>query len=959
MSYIKHIRTTALAVAITTLSACGGGGGGSTGTDNGGTNNGGGSGGGSQTQNQAPTAAAGSDISVNEQTAVTLTGSGTDPDGSIDSYLWKQTAGIQVELSDTSSATTEFTTPTLTDSSVLTFELRVTDNQGLAAVDEISVSVNPVNQLPVALAGDDISLNEQIGVTFNGKGTDSDGSVVSQSWSQIAGTSVTLSNANTANFSFITPVTTIVQQLIFELTVTDNEGASASDNVAVTINPVNIRPQVSAGNDMSVNEQTSVSLAGVGSDADGTIAAYSWAQSSGSTVTLSDSSSATPNFTSPILTASEQLHFALTVTDNEGLAATDSVVVTVNPVNAAPELSAGDDQVTQSNSTVTLAGSASDTDGTITATSWIQTQGITVALADSNAISTTFTAPEVSESETLSFTLTATDNEGSSSTDSVTITVNRANTAPTAEAGNEQIVTAQSNVTLSGSGTDSDGEIVQYQWTQTAGANVTIINSDNATASFTAPNEASQLTFELQVTDNQGATASDTVNIQVSDPHTFALIDSQQQANEYGPATELTWSVENYDDDNHTLTWKVTTDAHIEYDTQGSSFDNPTTIEFTTPLVHKDTNVTIEVTLNDGTHDYMMGKTITMLAQGSVTFDTYQQNGAQLVSSDRPTSDELSAQDNSSALSTNKPTITDSTYLAQTNDNDNDANFSQFKSYDRPANASYVMSESGDFDGDSDIDVAIVYEIGSENVPKLAWYENEGGVLKDMVVIDSEINTYDDRAGVPMIIVGNFADNGKTDIIVATSSTNDSRPNILYAHTDSGFDKSTAYYLSGSNSFASYSTRGVQTIDINQDGFDDILTWQSGYFFNNRDATTYYLINDQDGSFTTDILHFSYGTNFKMAITDVDGDGDSDVIHGNGRGVFSCDIGCVNVRSFAGKLIWYENIGDSFSKEKKLILNSDNAYLFNAGDFDSDGDIDIITPSSSDDITWFSENKLK
>ena len=41
--------------------------------------------------NQAPTANAGSDQAVNEQTTVTLLGSGADSDGSVVNYNWIQT----------------------------------------------------------------------------------------------------------------------------------------------------------------------------------------------------------------------------------------------------------------------------------------------------------------------------------------------------------------------------------------------------------------------------------------------------------------------------------------------------------------------------------------------------------------------------------------------------------------------------------------------------------------------------------------------------------------------------------------------------------------------------------------------------------------------------------------------------------------------------------------------------
>jgi len=58
--------------------------------------------------NQAPVVNAGPDQSVNENTGVTLTGTASDPDGSIASVVWKQLSGPTVTLSNanTNSATT-------------------------------------------------------------------------------------------------------------------------------------------------------------------------------------------------------------------------------------------------------------------------------------------------------------------------------------------------------------------------------------------------------------------------------------------------------------------------------------------------------------------------------------------------------------------------------------------------------------------------------------------------------------------------------------------------------------------------------------------------------------------------------------------------------------------------------------------------------------------------------------
>ena len=101
-----------------------------------------------------------------------------------------------------------------------------------------------------------------------------------------------------------------------------------------------------------------------------------------------------------------------------------------------------------------------------------------------------------------------------------------ANVLPTVSAGSDLTVDEQKNVTLSGSGTDSDGSIVSYAWSQTAGTSVSISGADTATASFVAPalTEDETLSFSLKVTDNDGGAASDTVDVVVEDVQSLTIL---------------------------------------------------------------------------------------------------------------------------------------------------------------------------------------------------------------------------------------------------------------------------------------------------------------------------------------------------------------------------------------------------------------------------------------------------
>ncbi|MCM2681558.1 PKD domain-containing protein, partial [Echinimonas agarilytica] len=187
-----------------------------------------------------------------------------------------------------------------------------------------------------------------------------DGSIAAYQWTQTAGTTVLLSGATTASASFTAPTLTSAETLRFEVTVTDNENATTSAPVSVLVEPVNALPTVSAGNHQTVDEATSVTLNASASDDDGSIAAYQWTQTAGTTVLLSGATTASASFTAPTLTSAETLRFEVMVTDNENATTSAPVSVLVEPVNALPTVSAGNHQTVDEATSVTLNASASD-----------------------------------------------------------------------------------------------------------------------------------------------------------------------------------------------------------------------------------------------------------------------------------------------------------------------------------------------------------------------------------------------------------------------------------------------------------------------------------------------------------------------------------------------------------------------------------------------------------------------
>ncbi len=194
-----------------------------------------------------------------------------------------------------------------------------------------SGSEDAVNEPPNAEAGADQEVFESATVTLRGTGSDTDGTIRRYSWTQTSGLAITLSAVDQAVVSFTAPDVAANTALVFRLAVIDDEGATASDEVTVTVIPVpNQPPSAEAGADQRVGQGTTVTLQGSASDADGTIASYSWTQISGPVVLLATANQAVTSFVAPSVGADTALVLRLAVTDDEGATASDEVTVTVS-----------------------------------------------------------------------------------------------------------------------------------------------------------------------------------------------------------------------------------------------------------------------------------------------------------------------------------------------------------------------------------------------------------------------------------------------------------------------------------------------------------------------------------------------------------------------------------------------------------------------------------------------------
>lgn len=462
--------------------------------------------------NQAPTANAGPDKTIQLPTnSTTLPGSGSDPDGSISSYLWTKISGPSATLSNAS-------TPVLSLSSLVqgiyVFRLTVTDNNASSGSDDISLTVQSANVPPIANAGPSQTITLPTNsISLVGSGTDSDGNITSYLWEKVSGPSVSISGSTTPSLSLNNLV---VGSYVFRLTVTDNNGATGTSQTNVTVLPLatNQAPTANAGPDLTLTLPTnSIDIFGNATDLDGTISSYLWSKISGPSATLGGTTLATLSLSN--LVAGTYI-FRLTATDNLGSTASDEVTLIVTNINQLPTVTASNDEIiTLPNSSTTLSAVASDPDGTITNYLWINLSGPaapTLGGATSNTLAVSGLV-----AGTYVFRITVTDNNGGTSSDHVNVVVQTStNINPVANAGSDISIFLPTNtVIISGSGTDADGTIAGYTWTQVAGSAATLNNANTQTLTVSAL-VAGTYTFRLTVTDNAGGTGIHDVNVTVN-----------------------------------------------------------------------------------------------------------------------------------------------------------------------------------------------------------------------------------------------------------------------------------------------------------------------------------------------------------------------------------------------------------------------------------------------------------
>lgn len=372
------------------------------------------------TVNPLPVANAGVDQSICIGNSALLSASGAS------NYLWNPGGATtqQISISPVSSTT---------------YAVTVTDNNGCHSDDQVNVTVNP---LPAANAGPDQAICLGHSATLAASGG------VSYLWNP---------NGSTTQQISVNPIV----NTNFTVTVTDNNGCQATDQVTVTVNPL---PIADAGLDQVICSGNIATLSATGGGN------YLWNPGGATTQQINVSPATTTNY-------------SVTVTNNNGCQLSDSALVTVN---ALPVANAGTDQSICFGNNVTLNATGGGN------YLWQPTGDSTSSIT-------------ITPSSTTTFLLTVTNAAGCHDTDHVTVTVNP---LPVASFTSPALICEGTTIQFSDLSFISSGTLSAWNWN--FGNNTTSL-LQNPTVSYA---DTGNYSVTLVVTTNAGC--KDTSNVTVA-----------------------------------------------------------------------------------------------------------------------------------------------------------------------------------------------------------------------------------------------------------------------------------------------------------------------------------------------------------------------------------------------------------------------------------------------------------
>ncbi|MBU2895024.1 hypothetical protein KO495_17110 [Colwellia sp. D2M02] len=430
-------------------------------------------------------------------------------------YKWTQISGPNIVggiIGDTT-GNPYFTVPTITGGHQnLVLEVEVGDGTDVKTA-QVTFDIDPLNippKLPLTVvASNDETVVANAVVTPRATVTNSNGTPT-YAWAQTSGTTIIITDANTATPSFTAPTTS--GTIVLEVTVTDNDNTPITDTVSYQVQTA---IKLTAGAPIrAVSEGNTVDLLASTTDVNGT-ATYAWSVVSdgGSGVVTGDIANPALAHTSLDIPAVDQdriLVLEVIATDSAN-SATAKATVTINISDLKMRVDLGAGANIPSGNTGHLHANVTSGKGPF---SYAWTDSTPPSLSATSTNNPSFTAPNVTHSVDLQFGVTVTDSLNNTASGSIIMTVEQPPFS--VNAGVDFSVTEGSTVQLRAQGVNGAG--ATWQWIQTAGQNVSLSDATLANPTFIAPSQAEGVkeTFSFTVTGtSNGQVKSASVNVVV------------------------------------------------------------------------------------------------------------------------------------------------------------------------------------------------------------------------------------------------------------------------------------------------------------------------------------------------------------------------------------------------------------------------------------------------------------
>ena len=256
------------------------------------------------------------------------------------------------------------------------------------------------------------------------------------------------------------------------IVATDKVGNQASADV--TVAAAKQQPTLKAGSQQVNETATSVTIPIEVSDADGNAAQVK---------VTSDKGQLTGSGSSYTLTVTENGTYTVTAEDSKGSRTQVQIPVEAIKGNVAPTVKAGNQQVNETATSVTIPIEVSDADGNAAQVKVTSDKGQLTGSGSSYTLTVT---------ENGTYTVTAEDSKGSRTQVQIPVEAIKGNVAPTVKAGNQQVNETATSVTIPIEVSDADGNAAQVKVTSDkgqltgSGSSYTLTVTENGTYTVTA-----------------------------------------------------------------------------------------------------------------------------------------------------------------------------------------------------------------------------------------------------------------------------------------------------------------------------------------------------------------------------------------------------------------------------------------------------------------------------------------